>query len=164
MQIHCWKGETSRTETTRRSTRGAHQSGPGRAFLPGQNPLGNTSSLVRVLKLRACGSDARNCRHRGNTKEFGLTRRAPRPSRSCGSSAGWHDGYRQSVDTSGLARTHYRRATFARQAVQRELLAVTSQEAPDNFRTMERLCERINRATTLQYVAAGHVWLGLAVA
>src|SRR6267378_1770515 len=141
--------------------------GPDMNFAIEENPSGGdpsgstewraiTPHYLRTMQIPLL--DARNCRHRGQHQGvWSHSARARDPLRSCGSSAGWHDGYRQSVDTSGLARTHYRRATFARQGCAARTAGRHEPRGTGQFPNDGRLVERINRATTLQYVAAGHV-------
>jgi predicted permease len=110
-------------------------------FFPGQNPLGQHIII-------GAGAEAAGLADRtreivgivGNTKEFGLTR--PAPETLFVPAAQVQDGMtaiaNRLIPLVWLVRTTGEPRSLAR-AVQRELLAVTSQEAPDNFRTMEDL-------------------------
>jgi predicted permease len=110
-------------------------------FFPGQNPLGQHIII-------GAGAEAEGLADRtreivgivGNTKEFGLTR--PAPETLFVPAAQVQDGMtaiaNRLIPLVWLVRTTGEPRSLAR-AVQRELLAVTSQEAPDNFRTMEDL-------------------------
>jgi predicted permease len=110
-------------------------------FFPGQNPLGQHIII-------GAGAEAEGLADRtreivgivGNTKEFGLTR--PAPETLFVPAAQVQDGMtaidNRLIPLVWVVRTTGEPRSLAR-AVQRELLAVTSQEAPDNFRTMEDL-------------------------
>jgi predicted permease len=110
-------------------------------FFPRQNPLGQHIII-------GAGAEAVGLADRtreivgivGNTKEFGLTR--PAPETFFVPAAQVQDGMtaitNRLIPLVWVVRTTGEPHSLAR-AVQRELLAVTSQEAPDNFRTMEDL-------------------------
>jgi putative ABC transport system permease protein len=110
-------------------------------FFPGQNPLGQHVII-------GAGAEAVGLADRtreivgivGNTKEFGLTR--PAPETLFVPAAQVQDGMtaidNRLIPLVWVVRTTGEPRSLSR-AVQRELLAVTSQEAPDNFRTMEDL-------------------------
>jgi predicted permease len=108
-------------------------------FFPGQNPLGQHIII-------GAGAEAVGLADRtreivgvvGNTKEFSLSR--PAPETFFVPAAQVQDGMtaitNRLIPMVWVVRTSGEPHTFAK-AVQRELLTVTSQEAPDNFRTME---------------------------
>jgi predicted lysophospholipase L1 biosynthesis ABC-type transport system permease subunit len=110
-------------------------------FFSGQNPLGQHVII-------GAGAEAVGLADRtreivgivGNTKEFGLTR--PAPETLFVPAAQVQDGMtaidNRLIPMVWVVRTTGEPRSLSR-AVQRELLAVTSQEAPDNFRTMEDL-------------------------
>jgi predicted permease len=110
-------------------------------FFPGQNPLGQ--HIIIGAGAEAVGLADRTREIVGivaDTKEFGLTR--PAPETFFVPAAQVQDGMTAMVNRLiplvWVVRTTGEPHSLAR-AVQRELLAVTSQEAPDNFRTMEDL-------------------------
>src|SRR5207302_7697339 len=108
-------------------------------FFPGQNPLGQHIII-------GAGAEAMGLADRtreivgivGNTKEFGLTR--PAPETFFVPAAQVQDGMtamtNRLIPLVWVVRTSGEPHSLAK-AVQRELLAVTSQEAADNFRAME---------------------------
>ncbi|HKN33371.1 MAG: hypothetical protein DMG54_13700 [Acidobacteria bacterium] len=110
-------------------------------FFPGQNPLGQHIII-------GAGAEAMGLADRtreivgivGNTKEFGLTR--PAPETFFVPAAQVQDGMtamtNRLIPLVWVVRTSGEPHSLAK-AVQRELLAVTSQEAADNFRAMEDL-------------------------
>jgi putative ABC transport system permease protein len=108
-------------------------------FFPDQDPLGQHIII-------GAGAEAVGLADRtreivgivGNTKEFSLSR--PAPETFFVPAAQVQDGMtaisNRLIPMVWVVRTSGEPNTFAK-AVQRELLTVTSQEAPDNFRTME---------------------------
>jgi len=110
-------------------------------FFAGQNPLGQHIIIGAGAEAMGLADRAREIVGIvGNTKEFGLTR--PAPETLFVPAAQVQDGMtaidNRLIPLVWVVRTAGEPHSLAR-AVQRELLAVTSQEAPNNFRTMEDL-------------------------
>jgi len=110
-------------------------------FFSGQNPLGQHIIIGAGAEVVGLADRPREIVGIvGNTKEFGLTR--PAPQTFFVPAAQVQDSMTAIVNRLitlvWVVRTTGEPRSLAR-AVQRELLAVTSQEAPDNFRTMEDL-------------------------